>query len=335
MSDRRSERRSRILLGAATALVGGSIIATWIFARGSSGSPLRVSAQDCIARSSTVRVAGDRTSQYEVSDPPNEATYDLRGFRSTAFPYQTLYPLAFGTARRGHSVGVPAAQVCVVGGTVLGQQPRTLTWQQVKQEHDGDGLRIDGRDWYIVDGLRVDNVEDGLAPFGDGFLGRNLYFTFIRDDCIENDAIAGGHVLDSLFDGCYMGLSERPPKDFTPSTAPTDETFTMDGVLLRLQPMPNEESPDALGSGQLFKWSEWANQLVLRNCIFLVEQESSNGRQAMQFPQGTSAENVTLVWTGPGAYPGPLPAGVTVTRDRGVWDAARAAWLLRHGHRPD
>jgi streptogramin lyase len=51
----------------------------------------------------------------------------------------------------------------------------------------------------------------------------------------------------------------------------------------------------------------------------------------MRFPPGTVAENVTLVWTGPGDYPGPLPAGVTVTRDSSVWYAARTAWLQRHG----
>jgi hypothetical protein len=323
-----------MLVAAVAALVGGSVGAAWMVAAGSSssGSPLGVTAQDCVARPRTVRMQGGHGTQYKIDRPPDRGTYDLRGLRSTASPYQTLYPLSFGIARRGRSVGRPAAEVCVVGGTVLGQQPRTLTWQQVKERYDGDGLRIDGRGWYIADGLRVDNVEDGLAPFGDGFLGRNLYFTFIRDDCIENDAVAGGHVVDSLFDGCFMGLSERPPKDFTPSRPPAEETFTLDGVLLRLQPMPHEEASAALANGQLFKWSEWANRLVLRNCVFLVEQESSNGRDAMQFPPGTVAENVTLVWTGPGDYPGPLPAGVTVTRDSSVWYAARTAWLRRHGY---
>jgi hypothetical protein len=240
LPDHRNRLKGRILVGAAAAaLVGGSIGATWMAAAWSSGSPLRVSAQECVARPRTVRVQDSLGTQYKIERPPDRASYDLRGLRSTAYPYQTLYPLTFGTARSGRSVGRPAAEVCVVGGTVLGQQPRTLTWQQIKERYDGDGLRIDGRGWYIVDGLRVDNVEDGLAPFGDGFLGRNLYFTFIRDDCIENDAVAGGHVVDSLFDGCFMGLSERPPEDFTPSRPPAEETFTMDGVLLRRWPMGN------------------------------------------------------------------------------------------------
>ena len=241
----------------------------------------------------------------------------------------------FGKVRHGKAVHEVSPRLCVVGGEVVGQQSRNLTWQQVKDRHDGDGLRILSADWYVVDGLRVDNVEDGIAPFGDGFVGRNLYFTYIRDDCIENDAVAGGIVSDSLFDGCSMGLSARPSKGFSPQPAPPGETFTLDGVLLRLQPMPREErheTPDGLGNGQLFKWSRWSNRLVVRNSVFLVERVSMNGRKAMRFPDGTVARNVTLVWTGPGDYPAPVPRGVRVVKDRKVWEAARRDWLARHGY---
>jgi hypothetical protein len=289
-------------------------------------------ARACPQRPSTVRVTGVRRDTLHVAAPPSDTTYDLRGLRSVAFPEETLYPLSFGDVRHGRPTGAVAVGLCFIGGTVVGQQPRSLTWQQVKHSHDGDGLRVQAGGWYVVDGLRVDNVEDGISPFGDGFVGRDLYFTYIRDDCIENDAISGGVVADSLFDGCSMGLSERPSKGFRPTPPPAAETFTLDGVLLRLQPMPRDDAPDGFGHGQLFKWSRWANRLVLRNSIFLVERVSMNGTKSMKFPAGTVAENVTLVWTGPGSYPAPVPAGVRVTKDRSVWDAARRAWLARHGY---
>lgn len=284
----------------------------------------------CLARQHVVRLTGSQTTAYRPGASSPDTTYDLRGLTSTAFPFQTLYPLSFGDVEHGKN-RQSDTRVCIAGGTVVGQQSRSLTWQQVKHQFDGDGLRVAGSGWYIVDGLRVDNVEDGLSPFGDGLVGRNLHFSYIRDDCIENDGVAGGYVSDSLFDGCNTGLSERPSKGFSPSPPPANETFTMDGVLMRLQPMPRDDSPDRLGNGQLFKWSEWANRLVLRNCVFLVERVSMNGRAAMRFPASTVADNVTLVWTGPGEYPGPLPRGVKLTRDRAVWDAARSAWLARHG----
>ena len=70
----------------------------------------------------------------------------------------------------------------------------------------------------------------------------------------------------------------------------------------------------------------------MRNSVFLVERVSMNGRKAMRFPDRTIAENVTLVWTGPGDYPAPVPRGVKVVKDRKVWEAARRAWLARHGY---
>jgi hypothetical protein len=295
---------------------------------GQAGSSARV----CSKRPSPVRMTGIRRDALHVTTPPNDTTYDLRGLRSVAFPEQSLYPLSFGDVRHGRPTGADVEGLCIIGGTVVGQQPRSLTWQQVKDFHDGDGLRVQAGGWYLVDGLRVDNVEDGISPFGDGFVGRDLYFTYIRDDCIENDAVSGGIVADSLFDGCSMGLSERPSKGFQPTPPSAGETFTLDGVLLRLQPMPRDDADDGLGHGQLFKWSRWANHLVLRNSVFLVERVSMNGRKSMRFPDGTVAENVTLVWSGPGSYPAPVPAGVRVTRDRSVWDAARRAWLARHGY---
>lgn len=290
------------------------------------------SATACLRRPGTVRLAGKRDTGVQVDSPRSDASYDLRGVVSVAYPERTRYPLVFGRVRHGRPTGGTAERLCIVGGTVVGQQPRDLTWQEMKRRHDGDGLRVQGGGWYVVDGLRVDNVEDGVAPFGDGFVGRNLYLTYIRDDCIENDAVSGGYVADSLFDGCSMGISERPSKGFSPTRAPAAETFTLDGVLLRLRPMPRDDAPDGLGNGQLFKWSQWGNRLVLRNSIFLVERVSMNGKKAMAFPAGTLAENVTLVWTGPGDYPAPVPAGVRVTKDRAVWDTARSSWLARHGY---
>jgi hypothetical protein len=286
----------------------------------------------CLDRSTVVAERGRIASAYTVGALRSGVTYDLRQVVSTAYPFDALYPLEFGKIRHGKGLNPPAANLCIVGGTVLGQQPRDLTWQQVKRSHDGDALRVQGQAWYVVDGLRADNVEDGVAPFGDGFVGRNLYFTYIRDDCIENDAISTGYVSDSLFDGCFMGLSERPSKGFDRSPPRPTDAFVLDGVLLRLEPMPHQKAAGGRGNGQLFKWSKWSNRLVLRNSTFLVEQKSVNGAKPMAFPEGTVAKNVTLVWTGPGEYPAPLPDGVKVTKDRTVWEAARATWLRRHGH---
>jgi hypothetical protein len=294
----------------------------------------RFTAEDCIRRASRTVLSGVYDQQYRVNFPKPDETVDARRATSTAFPFATLYPFSFGKSS-------PARHLCLLGGLVEGQQARDLTWDQVKARYDGAGLRVAADGWYVVDGLRVENVEDGIDPRGkegeypkrgDGFVLRNLYFQYIRDDCVENDDIAGGVIEDSLFDGCNTGISERPGKGNPQLShpAPAGETLTLSRVLLRLQPMPGPRGHSAtvLGHGALFKWSAVANKLVLRDSIFLVEARPNGGRS--DFPKGTQATNVTLVWLGDGRFPGTVPSGVTVTSDRSVWDRARAEWLRRH-----
>ena len=295
-----------------------------------------ITADQCLRRSGVTVLSGVYNSQYKVDRPDNDHTYDARQASSDAYPDQTLYPFSLGTRR-------PARHGCFLGGKVVGQQPRSLTWQAVKKDYDGTALQMAGNDWYLIDGLRVANVEDGLRPRGtqdrypkdgDGFTLRNAYFSYIRDDCISNTDIAGGVVEDSLFDGCYTGVSERPG-DGNPQRrfpAPRGETLTLDRVLLRLEAMPGtyrDDDPQRLGHGALFKWSDVGNRVVIRDSVFLVEATPAGGRT--DFPPGTVARNVTVVWLGPGRFPGTVPAGVTVTTDRSRWDVARARWLARHG----
>jgi hypothetical protein len=256
-------------------------------------------------------------------------TYDLRGVTIAGYPTVHHYPLLLGKRSPGRAT-------CVVGGTVAGQQSRALTWQVMKRKLDGDGLNFNSHGG-IVDGIRIDNVEDGIAAIGGdpaGIAIRNTYMTYIRDDCIENDRVVGLVVQDSLLDGCFTGLSERPSGK--PKPPPAAERTVLSRVLLRIQPMPYDRSEatcgrDGIGSGGFFKWSRWANRLVVRDTILLAERIAARCTTPMHFPEGTY-ENVTLVWLGPGNYPGRLPdSGVTVTRDRSVWDQARADWLSRHG----
>jgi hypothetical protein len=269
---------------------------------------------------------------YRLNAVPDNKTYDLRDARIVGYPNANKYPLALGKRDPGNST-------CVVGGTVVGAQSTSLSWQVMKGSLDGDGLNLKSRGG-VVDGIRIDNVEDGIGTIGgdpQGVFIRNVHMTYIRDDCIENDSVTGLIVKDSLLDGCFFALSERPGRGGTPRPSPAGEQTLLDGVLMRLNPMPYEQSEarcaaDGLGTGGFFKWSAYANKLVVRNSVLLAERLAARCGGAMHFPDTGTYENVTLVWLGPGDYPGNLPAsGVTVTRDRGVWDRAKADWLLRHG----
>jgi hypothetical protein len=286
------------------------------------------SASDCLARGGHTTVSGTLRQPYRADRTPDDHTYDLRRATSVAYGSSTNYPVLLGKGSAG-------TNLCLLGGHVIGQQSRNLSYQAVYSRYNGDGLWVQGHGSYLVHGFRAEKVEDGISlQGGDGDFAQvsDAYLSYVRDDCIENDHIIGGRVSDSLFDGCFMGISERPDADARPSRAPAGEAFTLDRVLLRIAPQPNERASDGAGNGQLFKWSPDANRLVLRNSVFLIEEVPIRGRTPLAFPAGTIAENVTLVWLGAGAYPGPLPGGVTVVRDRSVWETARARWLVDHGY---
>jgi hypothetical protein len=276
------------------------------------------------------KVRGSKTA-VRVQDVADQRTYDLRGATIVGYPKASRYALLFGKR-------TPGVATCVVGGTVLGQQARSHTWQTMKRQLDGDGLNFKSQGG-LVDGMRIDNLEDGIGTIGGdptGIVIRNIHLSYIRDDCIENDAIVQLLVQDSLLDGCFTGLSLRPGANAHPRSAPAGERTQLERVLLRLQPMPYRRDQakckrDGLGTGGFFKWSPYANQLVVTDSVLLAERIAARCSRAMNFPKGVY-QNVTLVWLGPGDYPGKLPArGVTVTNDRAVWDRAKADWLTRHG----
>jgi hypothetical protein len=297
------------------------------------GAPARA----CLSRGRTkVTSVKGTVPTYRMGTVADHRTYDLRRATIVGYPDTNRYVLLFG--KQG-----PGDATCLIGGRVIGQQSRALSWQTMKQRLDGDGLNFRSQGG-IVDGIRIDNVEDGIGTTGGDPAGvtiRGAYLTYIRDDCIENDAIVALRVQDSLLDGCFNGVSERPGRNGSPPPPSPDEELTLDGVLMRVRPMPYDRTralcarnaADGLGGGGFFKWSRHANRLVVRNTVLLAERGSVNCGASMSFPGDGVYENVTLVWLGTGDYPGRLPpSGVTVTTDRRIWDEARARWLARHGY---
>src|SRR6185503_13161570 len=195
----------------------------------------------------------------------------------------------------------------------------------------------------VIDGLRVDNVTDGIRPRpGDGFTVRNAWLSYVRDDCIENDYMSGGLVEDSLFDGCFVAFSARPSTPIIDAGYDgSAKLWTIRDTLVRLQPMPGppEPSDDNLGHNGFFKWHLWdrpaeslSPKLALHGNVFMAERVGQVRPDRMGIPPGQlqSCSNNVMVWLGPGDFPGALPECFTVTRDRAVWDNAVADWIARH-----
>jgi len=290
------------------------------------------------------RTTGTVTERVNDAHPPDDHTFDLRGMTSIAYGSSTVYALTFGISGKDSTAG----GLCILGGTVRSAVSRARTWDDLNGDVNGDALSFGTRSGVgIVDGLRADNTFDGITTHGDPpaqTVVRDVWLTGIRDDCIENDSHPKTlTVRDSLFDGCFTGISERPGSgDGWSRPSGAGGVTTLDHVLLRLAPQAygtgcryERACTDGRGHHVFFKWSGAATpSVVIRDSVLRMDRYSIDGPTPMRFPPGTRAERSVLVWLGPGPYPQPLPPGMTLTRDVRVWERARAGWLCRHRQGP-
>ena len=333
-----SARSREVLLGALSAVLATTVVAGTVVARSEpAAAAARPETAECLGRPAVQQVVtGARTfaSTYNVSDLADKQTFDLRGttFRMDQDSTSPTYN------KTGAAItSILPGTLCVTGGTFLGGQSRDLDWEYLKHAPGGGdfpALRTSTSGRAVVSGVRVDNVMNAFRTMAGSHTITDSYASYIRDDCVANDDLVDVKVVDSLFDGCYVGFSQRPDRGSPLYNLPRDaSTLEVDGVLMRMQSMPGgygftNPGPGVRHHDHIWKWSAVTGSAVIRNSIIVAEDPSAS----LDWPGNVTAENVTIVWTGPGEYPGDLPAsGVTVTRDLGVWERARAAWLARHG----
>jgi len=263
---------------------------------------------------------------------------DARGATFLA-SMSNLYPLVLDRGSRFFML--PDRQeppnVCVAGGTFVGQFPRSETWAQSKA-HSGAGIEF----WpgaLTIEGARIDNVHDGIRPLdGNNWTIRGADLSYIRDDCVENDHMRSGTITDSLFDGCYVFVSTRPSSTIlSEGWDGTNEVVRVENSLVHMQPMPGPVTGTLdPGWGTTWKWHTGtpskSPRLSLHGNIFRYDQVGGSGAASMELPPGKlldCSDNV-VVWLGPGEFPARLPSCFKVTKDPAVWDKAVAAWKATH-----
>ena len=275
-------------------------------------------------RQEVVVEIGTTDEQFRIDAPIADATYDLRSFTSTAYPSGSSFPLAFGPES-------PGVRTVVIGGTVIGQQRRNLSWENVHDPFGGGGLRMIGIDSLVSYDVRVDNVTDGFMPLpppedlnGARFLIDGCHMTWIRDDAVEDDTEMSGTIRDCLFDGINTGVS------IGQSTQNPDAVVRIKHSVFVFEPMRNDRATDGIGHQALFKQMP-GGHVRLSNVVVCYPENPMSPSRLRIFPPGHYS-NVRLVLGSDfvGRYPGHRPAGVTVTRDWSVCEAARAHWLSRH-----
>jgi len=227
------------------------------------------------------------------------------------------------------------SDICLLGALIQGTFSDTTSWSTM---HDTYAMQVYGPR-PVIQGVRVHNYGDGIftRANADGWTIRGSWFSFLRDDCIENDYLFNGLVEDVLFDGCYVFYSARR-YSLTSGQDGRANTVTFRNVLARLQPMPTVYSGEAPGHGGFWKLDtgDASPQIALENVIFRVDQPSGLGTQGGYMTLIAPASklvrcvNVTMVWLGDGPFPEAVPSCYTLTRDRSVWDNAVAAWHAAH-----
>ncbi len=186
-----------------------------------------------------------------------------------------------------------------------------------------------------VEGISIWNTWDGVrVRKKDDWLVRGSLISHVHDDCVANDGLRSGAIVDSLLDGCSTGLSVEP---IEVGASGEGEVVRIERSLVRLEPMagpPGNYAP--YGHEGFIEMGEGKDvtrtpKLVIEDSIFLAEMASREPAWMGFTPElVASCRNNVVVWLGAGAFPGELPACFTLTRDRAVWDAAVTDWRRRH-----
>ena len=324
----------------------------------------------CLGSAQTRKVLPGIVEKLKTTILPDEAV-DARNtfFKITK---ERLINIRHGSAKEvnmQNAVWIPKGPAggCFAGGRIESDFGICASWGELKA-YDPGSISW-GQDNMKIQGIYMHNVEDALRPHdgadvtvpsspantkfdpGDNFEVSHIWAEYVRDDCLENDAYAGGIIRDSLFDGCNSGFSETPGMR-TAQIDPSDEAearakrsavdgsgkiVTLDGVLLRMQAMPNPNNPKAgdpvhngtvYGGGPLFKVMDKAPRFSIKNSIFAFDTRSS---VTYNFPPLRECSNNTIVWLGGGSFPGNYPRNCfSLTTDVNIWKNAVKDWHVRN-----
>jgi hypothetical protein len=294
---------------------------------------------------STVTITGLHHEQISIKNPGNGTVIDLSGgefpaLEDTHFPIGEPLPASWPTGHSewisGNAEAYPikiygtSSNIVVNGGRIYGVMDERAPWETWKYYSDGTGLRIEGSGTYEIRNTLIQNVEDAIRPRGPAGAQFNIHDVFldrIKDDMIENIDYHSGTISNSYLRGFVLLSTQHGNLSAPPSTT------VIKNSVVELLP---EVYKGKLGTGAMFKWdynsagkSAGTAKVDVRDSVFLINMRSSVSTKIMQFAPGTYS-NVTVVYLGVGAYPWPAPPGVTITRDRTVYDNAVKAFFASH-----
>lgn len=303
---------------------------------------LVVSAASCTARDAAVDLCLDNPARPPVivksgstswpgNNPvPDDSPVDLRAFARVA--------LNLGMKIEVNSTNHTRDNLCLVGGTFSTAHDEEETpWERPANQqsdphwHSNWGVVANSPNVQLI-GQTVRNVGDAFGfheptainwkIVGARVDGGTEYpaGAFIHDDCVENDTMQTGQIIDSKFDGCHVFLSAMHGWGPLPRPDGSANTISVVDTLVRLQPMKNSYCPvidptigcqNGYGYWQHGGFFKYANStagdpqgdgqppaLSVTRSIFRVDQPAAYGGNSngkLGLPPGTACDNVVLV----------------------------------------
>lgn len=255
--------------------------------------------------------------------------------------------------------------MCWAGGYAYSSKPWDASWDDHKDlegpTRNSSVIQI-AAPAMTVTGMHFFNVHDGPRASAIDWTVQHVWGEYVRDDCIESDRLLTGRVYDSLFDGCFTGISTRPSSH----ADGTGQVLTIEKVLLRLQPMPypykwqskkgniNEDARPYEGRGipyrhgKFFKYEERNrninNHFVLKDSVLAAGFKHIDPSNLNIPPPDLidSCQGVTFAWLADSPFPGgenlvavrkKFPDCITILEGqaaREFWRQVVSDWHQRH-----
>lgn len=223
--------------------------------------------------------------------------------------------------------------VTLNGGRFAGEVPLFSDWENTYCNSAGVALR--GSPGAKMQNIRMRRVWDALrfTEETNSFALRSSWISEVRDDCIENDYLNGGLIEDMLLDGCFSGLSMRPPKG--EERTPESGAVVLKGVLMRMQSYLYKGQ---LRQGPPFKVEEVGPPIEVYDSIVAMDDLNivSGLRLRIGWTRIGACRGNLLLWTADTPWPDDfarppacfqLVEGATA---RGLWQKARQNWIDCH-----
>jgi hypothetical protein len=268
----------------------------------------------------TIRLKGTSASGYKNLKLPTGTVIDASAYRITT---RDRYGFVLGGG----------SNLTLTGATGKNTLPDSTSW---KTFHGNAAVAFQTPRPRLLDSY-FHNFGDSVVMTNgaEGFVVRGNRFSHMHDDAwLENDWERNGLYEDNYADG-LVGFSARPYTSGAATPAGLRRTLMIRNNVLWLKPMQSVHTGPKPGNGGLFKWRNsqgYGMRVDMTGNTVRVDKVGAWG--SLTFPTNGAYKNNIIVWTGRGAYPGKVPAGVKVLGGRAGlqhWATVVADWERRHG----